>query len=162
MGRGEGYEADLGLEGSLQRAEGSRVWEQRGHAWHGGGVGGEKLGDTKIKSNSATNRTQAYAHTDPRHYKWQHSNRSDIWFAKCSQQTGSRDGEETHIWVSDEWIVQFGGVLVELENIRQKIISEQKAHRTINSLMPWNISLFLPLSHKHTQNKNTWSTYQHL
>lgn len=47
MGGGEGYGADLGLEGSLQRAEGSRVWEQRGHAWHGWGVGGEKLGDTK-------------------------------------------------------------------------------------------------------------------
>lgn len=46
-GGGEGYGADLGLEGSLQRAEGSRVWEQRGHAWHGWGVGGEKLGDTK-------------------------------------------------------------------------------------------------------------------
>lgn len=47
LGRGEGNGADLGLEGSLQRAEGSRVWEQRGHAWHGGGVGGKKLGDTK-------------------------------------------------------------------------------------------------------------------
>lgn len=39
-----GCGADLGLEGSLQRAEGSWVWEQRGHAWHGGGVGWEELG----------------------------------------------------------------------------------------------------------------------
>lgn len=43
-GWGWGCGADLGLEGSLQRAEGSWVWEQRGHAWHGGGVGGEELG----------------------------------------------------------------------------------------------------------------------
>lgn len=45
----------------------------------------------------------------------------------CQMQVANRskkDDEETHIWVSDEWIVQFGGVLVELENIRKKIISE--------------------------------------
>lgn len=45
----------------------------------------------------------------------------------CQMQVANRsktDDEETHIWVSDEWIVQFGGVLVELENIRKNIISE--------------------------------------
>lgn len=53
-------------------------------AWLGGRRG--KTGRHKIKSNSATNRTQAYAHTDPwpQHYKRQHSNMSNIWFAKCS------------------------------------------------------------------------------
>lgn len=32
----------------------------------------------------------------------------------------SKDQEETHIGVSDEWIVQFGGVLVELEKIKKR------------------------------------------
>lgn len=45
----------------------------------------------------------------------------------CQMQVANRskrDDEETHIWVPDERIVQFGGVLVELENIRTKVISE--------------------------------------
>lgn len=32
---------------------------------------------------------------------------------------------ETHVWMSDEWIVQFGGVFVELQEIREKEMSKK-------------------------------------
>lgn len=55
--------------------------------------------------------------------------------------------------MSDEWIVQFGGVLVELvKTKKKKKVSEQTS---TESLKHFIISSSLSLSLTHTQNKTT-------
>lgn len=61
--RGVGCGSDLGLEGSLQRAEGSWVWKQLRHAWHGWGVGGEELHRKKRRMEN-TEKTEEASETE--------------------------------------------------------------------------------------------------
>ena len=123
-------------------------------AWLGGRRG--KTGRHKIKSN----RTQACARTHPwpRHYKRQHSNMSNIWFAKCSQQTETRTAKRK---LTLECLMNgLSSLGVYLSNWKRKtVISEQKPTEW---LIHFIISPSLTLSQTHTHSHKIKTHDQHI